>query len=750
MKYEIQFARITNAGKLHDRFLNCQYIKPEELSKSSMGENFTLIEILSPWFASAQIGQSIVKNFSSQYFEGGSTSDLVNFENSLKKVNEHLAQITQNGETDWIGNLNGILATIVDNNIHISPTGRVEAYIFREGKVNHLTHGLGEIKEVHPLKTFSNIVSGQLKAHDKILIANKNLFSHLSIESLRQIITLNHPSIAASQITKLLRKNKARNTNLIIIDLNLRDEVSSEPINQPAKSVFYLDKSSESIFGKVSEFCQTILAPISRIVASKTGRTISNLFKKTSSKIKPARQRQAMAGGPARQPDLAKPQSEKDQEKPADQFHREFLSQDRRDDLLKDEEIEYSPELYVHYYKERKIQKENKVKNLLSFLLNKIGNLFKFLNAMWHDKARRKFLYIGFAALCIIIIGLYIGFKGNNDKIGNLEAQKILDKAIAIQKDGKSELSSGNQEKAKEYFIKSIETAQGIVEISQVKNDAEIVISNSYKELDKLTSTTRFDQLEPIVTLNTTNNSKEFFIISGEAIIFNDNEIYKANLLGGKPQKVATLPKNKGNFVSGTVMGKTLYLYTSNQFLYEFNASSEKLELVKADTEDTWETANEISNFVGSIYLLDGVLGQIYKHSSSRETFSEGDEYTTNNKILKDSLSLAIDGSIYVLKNDGEVIQLQRSKLQDFSLENIPAPNDKITDPKKIYTDSDTPTLYILDSGQKRILEFDKQGFFIRQYVLPESFKNISDFYVSVKSKKIWVLNENSLYEISI
>src|SRR3990167_3393076 len=138
MAYEIQFARVTNSGKLSDRFLTCKHITADDLAKFPMGQVFSLIEIISPWFPTAQVGQTIINNFSKYYYEGGSTSDLVNLENSLKKVNEDLAQITQNGETDWIGNLNGILAVIAGNNFHLSPTGKVEGYIFRDGKINHL------------------------------------------------------------------------------------------------------------------------------------------------------------------------------------------------------------------------------------------------------------------------------------------------------------------------------------------------------------------------------------------------------------------------------------------------------------------------------------------------------------------------------------------------------------------------------------------------------------------------------------
>ena len=80
----------------------------------------------------------------------------------------------------------------------------------------------------------------------------------------------------------------------------------------------------------------------------------------------------------------------------------------------------------------------------------------------------------------------------------------------------------------------------------------------------------------------------------------------------------------------------------------------------------------------------------------------------------------------------------------------MPKPIDKIEQPIKIYTDSDASSLYILDAAKKRIIEFDKDGHFIQQYALPSNFDHLTDFSVSQKSKKIWVVNQNNLYEFSI
>lgn len=749
MNYEIQFSKVTCSGKLADRFLSSQHSKSQDLTRSSMGETFSLVEILSPWYNSAQIGQMIINNFSNAYFEGGSTSDLQNFELALKKINENLAQITQNGETEWIGNLSGILATIVGKSLILSATGKTEAYLFRDGKINHLTYGMTDKVEVHPLKTFSNVISGSLKAKDKILITNKNLFDHVPLESLRQIITLNDPPEAASEIAKLLRKTKVKNVNFFIVNLLSKEALAEKPLKDNLENVFYLDKSSESALTKIKAFWQTVLSPLGKITKTQ-GIKIFNFIQSITKHIgKNKQSRKTKVSSyekPEIHPDLNQPESDK--------FQKEFMLKDSRDDhLLKDEEIKYSPELYVHYYQEKKTAQQNKtggvIKNIFQSTFIFLKKSFLWFLGLYTHKDKRKFFYIIVAAIFIIIIGLVIGFKGKGQSgISNLDSQKILDEAIATQKDAKNALSLGDNEKAKQKFMDAINKAEEIKTNSLVSKDAEAVISTSYQELDKLTSTTRYNNLEPAITM--TDDIKGLYIASGQAYLTTDVDVYKASILGGKPQKVATLPKNKGNFITGTNFGTILYFYTSNQNVFEFDTSSDKLSQTQISEDGRWETANAISGYVGSLYLLDGVLGQIYKHSSSKEIFQKGEEYISSSNNLKQSLSLAIDGSLYVLKDDGKVLKFQRSKLQDFSLKNIPTPWDKITEPRKIYTDSDTPSLYILDTAQKRILEFDKEGVFIKQYALPQNFDKISDFYVSIKSKKIWVLNDKSVYEITI
>lgn len=736
MRYEIKFAKIATNERLVDRFLNSQERASQDLSKAFMGKVYTLVEILSPWQANSQVGQSIINTFTNSYYQGGSTSDLANFEEALKKVNESLAQLTQNGETSWIGNLNSILAVVVENKIHLAQSGRAEAYIFREGKINHVTYGLNQNQfETHPLKTFTNVISGELKVNDKIIFANPDLFKNIDIESVKELVTINSSNDALLQIAKILKKKHVNNVNLVLLDFLDTDSMVTQTISE-TKNIIHLDKPLESIWSHLARFWQQFLKPVFGYFMRHTKKASEQTFNFTKSYV--AKMRDKKPGELPKKKDI---------------FENEFLDNNKEDNILKDEEITYSPEFQVHYYEQQKKEKEHQAKPIVKFWKVLSGLLISFLEFIWNtfkDRKRRPYLLVVVAVIILTILGLSINAKRQNsqNKMNLLEAQNILKEAETLQKEAKLAGMSNDQEKARNLYTEAIQKAESVVSNTITRQPAEDILKISYEELDKLTATTRFSNLTQLAELD--KEPKAVFVISGEVYLITKDEIYKTTLSGGKPQKVASLPKNNGEFQFGTASSQSLYLYTSSQKVYSFNLTNEKINLLSVK-DGNWETANSMAYYAGNIYLLDGIIGQIYRHSVDGDSIGKGETYINSPSIdIKDSKSIAIDGSIYVLRANGEVVELQKGRLVDFSLKDLPTPNSKMESVAKIYTDTDITSIYILDLGQKRIVEFDKDGKYVHQYALPTDFNDIKDFSISVKAKKMWISNDGGLYEASL
>ena len=733
MEYEIQYARLATTEKLSDRFLNTGLHATADLGKTQMGEVFNMVEILTQWFTTAQIGQTIINTFTTAYYSGGSTSDLANFEQALKKVNETLAQITQNGETDWIGNLNATLGIIVENKIHLGQTGKALVYIFRDGKTENLTEGLISSDEPHPLKTFTNVTSGELKSHDKILIANPELFTQIDLEDLRQTITMNTPSDAVMQLAKMLKRKKINHVNALIINLLTTEELAKLPVTNE-KETIYLDRPLESVWAGLERAWHQLVYPVLRILGKKTKTASDRSLTFTKNYLKTLHDKKQI--------------NQVVQKK--DLFEKEFIEQNPENNLLKDENFKYSPDLEVHYYHEQQKEKDNKFRKYLALAASYTHSAWQWFLDVAKNKKNRPYVLVGLAVIILIIIGLVVANRKNSNTPNfNLsEAQANLKTAENQASDAKQASSNGDREKAKQLCASAIETAQKIANFTIVGDSAKKVVDDCYSQVDSLSATTRFKTLDPLISMK--DQAQGVFILSSQAYFVSNNDIYRALISGGTPEKVSSIPKGNGEFRFGVISGKTIYLYTSSQKVYGLDTNNDKIELLKLDSGN-WESANAGTIYNGSFYLLDSIVGQIYKHAFVSGKPQEGSAYITSGSVdVKNSKSIAIDGSVYILQGNGDVIELQKGKLQDFALKDTPTPYSRIESPVKIYTDADSTSLYILDNAQKRILEYDKNGSYIHQYALPNNLGDLTDFTVSVKAKKIWILSDKNLYEISI
>lgn len=157
----------------------------------------------------------------------------------------------------------------------------------------------------------------------------------------------------------------------------------------------------------------------------------------------------------------------------------------------------------------------------------------------------------------------------------------------------------------------------------------------------------------------------------------------------------------------------------------------------------TWKTDGGIGLFGSNIYVLDkndGILKFV------------GSGYTKTNYFpdtapdLTTSVDMAIDGSIYILFKDGHIEKYTKAKKDTFGLSGLDVP---FSNPSKMFTNSDTDNLYVLDNANSRIVALDKSGKFINAYSA-SVLKTAKDFEANEKDKKIFVLSSGKVYQIDI
>ena len=145
------------------------------------------------------------------------------------------------------------------------------------------------------------------------------------------------------------------------------------------------------------------------------------------------------------------------------------------------------------------------------------------------------------------------------------------------------------------------------------------------------------------------------------------------------------------------------------------------------------------------MYCLAPKNKQIIRFNKSTNKFTDAVSWINDDVDLTEAISMDIDGNIYILKNNGELLKFIKGKKENFELGMV---EPALTNANKIISSVEQKYIYILDIVGKRLLVFDKSGKFINQYV-SNKFNNLKDFTVDETAKKIYFLNNTSVLLIN-
>lgn len=750
------YTKAVISSKLEDRFLTTQVIEPEQ-DQREMGTLFALLEISRPWYPNAQIGQTVINTLKREYYKGKSTSDLENFESALKKVNETLARITETGETDWIGHLSSVVALRVDRQVHLASAGNGRGYLLRQGKLAEITEPSVRSEEPHPMATFSSIVSGEVQTGDVVLLGSPVVFEHFDKTTLRELLADESSYQAALNITKRLPKDKRRSLNFLVITQGQKDQEASP-------TVVYLDEAAGTYTALIKDFVVKQLMPALDLAAEFAGKAAAGTGKYLQDKVLPESKR------------LSKIAYEQTKQHAVPLIRQTLEKTKAKLKTVAKEAPGQKPSLIgkhlftIHDYQGRadKSKKPSILKGIalpapkLSSIrispraterLASIGHtwlirLKNFIADARAGKRRFHLLAVGAIVLAVILIISISAQRSRSTGKARFQDQKArLLEAKRQAEEGKTALIFGQQAQAQKLFADALEGARFTAAHAKLREESESVISEVEGQLDKLTATTRFKDLKPLVDVGALVGMAEF---DSKVWGFNDSGgLLAANLLEGSVDQ-ATAPEKAVKVVATTKQDDKLLGLTSEQQFVVAHLKDKTSKILPALEGATLKSGKDIKTFAGNLYLLDPEGNQIWRHPISDDGYKPGSGFFKKGPGLGSTVGMAIDGSIYVLKDDGKVDKYLKGEKQAFDFARAPKPDETISQPKKIFADSDSLSIFILDNvkDRPRLVEFGKDGKYIHSYVF--ALPSIDDSYLTARGRKAWVVSGGKLYEVNL
>ena len=220
---------------------------------------------------------------------------------------------------------------------------------------------------------------------------------------------------------------------------------------------------------------------------------------------------------------------------------------------------------------------------------------------------------------------------------------------------------------------------------------------------------------------------------------------------GAEIGQPVTLPGPISDGVA-TTFGNNWLLAGTEPTLYRFQPGSKTV----STESGSWPTIISLATFGTNLYALEATSGQIWKYPQKTTGFGERTGYlkSPDPTGLSHAIALAIDGDVFVALADGFVKKYTRG-IQDetWQLHNLPSPWDKIQKPKSIFTTSESSHFYLFEEQVSndqpaRLLEFDKNGAYLRQLFLPVDWP-IEALWFDSLSQTGLVVNDQKAYPIT-
>jgi hypothetical protein len=169
-------------------------------------------------------------------------------------------------------------------------------------------------------------------------------------------------------------------------------------------------------------------------------------------------------------------------------------------------------------------------------------------------------------------------------------------------------------------------------------------------------------------------------------------------------------------------------------------------------SKDKWGLAQLAATYAGNLYVVDTKNNQIWRYRPTAKGYEGAPEPYFNAGAPVDLAgvqALAIDGNIWLLYADGRLLKFFMGEQKPFELRGLP---DAMRGPVAIAAPVDGDRIYIGDSGNGRILEFDKEGQFQRQFRPPQgaALQGMTHLTLDAIGSRFYILTVDKLFRADL
>lgn len=384
---------------------------------------------------------------------------------------------------------------------------------------------------------------------------------------------------------------------------------------------------------------------------------------------------------------------------------------------------------------------------ILDKVISALGRIF-FGIKHYFPKSNRSRLILAVILLILIAGGAGLKYKSSREEQRQVKFNQILQEAKNDLEAARG-LSTLNPAEAK---IKLDAAKAKVLEALKIKpTDSEAQGFKSSLEQEstsilKLASVADFPLFLDLDLVKKNLRPNKMTLSAGKVLLLDEAvETLVVVDLEKKSNEILAGSEQLGDAEFASLNGEMAFVYSKDKGLLRVDTGNKKLTTVsKSDKE--WGEIKDLYGFASNIYVLDSINNQIWKYLPTTDGYSDKRKYLTTAADLTNGIRMQIESSIYVLKQGGEILRFTKGEKDNFGLEGL----DKgVNNPKSFFVSSDTDNLYLLDSGNSRLLVLTKTGSYKEQYS-GEKFAQASDLVVDETAKKVYLLEGGKIYTVDL
>lgn len=673
------------------------------------------------------------------------------FEAALKKTNLAIASFVESEHIKLdLAKVNILLGIQKNQELHFTVTGDVGAYLFYNmPKASYKIVNILDVSSTgqttpEPLKFFSQVISGRVRPRDILFITTTNILDYFSLETIKNAVT-SEEGIARLQ-SLIINTQSKENFAGLTVQLERIEEKISRPVD--VNQINYQEAASQDSIRdlvRTEKETEKLLTPSIVPELKKYAKTFQSAFQTYLSKAKSSTS------------SLYQKQKNLRPNLPDARVKNNFKSKTQK------------PKSSNNFSKTKKTSKKYllvawagiiNIKNFITrqSFWKKFGRLLQQLLGTLY--ARFNKLPASSRLLLVIAILLVVVFSGSIfwNNIQNQKQQRLenfnntITRATGMKDEAQSSLIYRDEAQARDLLGEAV----ALLDSLQPKTDEEANNINSLRqeienELQNLRHIIEID--EPVQIVNFQNLDPQAaissFAVFNNNILYTQNQnnqsIYKADIQSRVMSSVFSPQVTTGNLKTATrISDAEIIFFSQSNAAFRLNPVNDSLQNLNLNINDNADVT-DTSSYLGRLYVLDKQNSRIYRYSPTATGYGSATDWIGQaGPDLGNATSLAIDGSVYVLLDNGQIIKMQSGQVVDFTASSIDPP---LENPTKIKTSENSNFLYVLDKPTRRIIVIDKEGNLINQYT-SEKFTDLKDFAINEPTQELYILNGTTVYGV--